>query len=93
MDERGDALLSRNEQRLDQKFEVQKTEMEILVQQSLEVRNMVTLEEMQGHILQMKGEVADSAAQSLKQHFAQNPQDILSNAVMEKNHKNDAKTM
>ena len=44
---------------------------------------MVTLGEVQGHILQMKGEVADSAAQSLKKHFAQNPQDILSDAVME----------
>ena len=43
---------------------------------------MVTLGEVQGHILKMKGEVADSAAQRIKQHFARNPQDILSDAVM-----------
>ena len=45
---------------------------------------MVTLGEVQGHILKIKGEVADSAAQSLKQHFARNPQDIFSDILMEK---------
>ena len=47
--------------------------MEALVQQVLEVRGIVTIEQMQGHFDRMKVEVADWAAQSLKEHFARHP--------------------
>ena len=70
--------------KVDRIFEVQKTEMEVLVQQALEVRGMVTIEQMQGHFDRMKEEVADWAAQSLKEHFVRHPQDILSEPVMMK---------
>ena len=45
---------------------------------------MVTIEQMQGHFDRMKVEVADSADQSLKEHFARHPQEFFSEPAMMK---------